>query len=110
MALQNELERIRVLANKVNPSSKPDAPTVRREVGTLQQELKKEVEQKNELRKCYEELKEAHRLSQDKFTAELLVERERNKFLQENLEKISEVNQRYESDIINFRPQIDCFC
>ncbi len=32
---------------------------------------------------------------------------EQDKFLQENLEKITEVNQRYEIDMINFRQQID---
>ncbi len=107
MALQNEVEKLRVLVNEVNPGCKPDASIVREEVGTLQEELKKEVEQKNELRKCYEELQEAHRLSQDKLTAELLVEREKIKFLHEDLEKICEVNQKYVIDIISVRQQID---
>ncbi len=90
-ALQNELERLRVSADKVNPSSEPEATTVREEVAILQQQLKEEVEKKNELQNCYEELKEAQRLSQDKFTAELLEEREKSKNLQEGCQNNDQV-------------------
>ncbi len=102
-ALQNELKRIRASADKVNDSSEPDASAVREEVAIHQGEVKEEAEKNNELLKCYEELKEAHRLSQDKFTAELLMEREKSKNLQEDLEKICQLNRRFQTAFDNFR-------
>lgn len=66
---------------------------------------------KKDLQKDYEELQVAYMISQEKFTAELQVEREKNKRLQENLERITashgDISSRYETDVINVRKQCD---
>ncbi len=84
IALQNEVKK-----SNFTLSANPDVATVIAEVNALKQLLQKEQEQNNGLLKSCQELKEAH------------------KSTQENLEKACLVNQKYENEIISFRQQVD---
>ena len=82
-----------------------DVIEVRQQVETLQHELQKEALQRKLLKQQYEELEMAQTSSQDKFTAELQVEQQKNNLLQDKLDRIS---QGYESEVITVRQQAEC--
>ena len=76
---------------------------VRQQLDTLQHDLVKEMQQRTTVEKQNAQLQMAHVLSQDNFTAELQVEEQKNKLLQEELDRISasqqEISQRYENHV-----------
>lgn len=86
--LQNEVDRISASYHEVNLRYDAGVVTVGQKAESLQRELEKEIQQKNVLLKYYEELQAQHRLSQERFTAELQAEREKNKLLQEEMVKM----------------------
>ncbi|XP_071331063.1 trichohyalin-like [Trachinotus anak] len=76
-------------------------------------QVQSDIKRKNKklLQKDYEELQVAHRISQEKFTAELQWEMQKNKALQEELESLrasyQEISQRYEADVLRVREKAD---
>ena len=66
---------------------------------------------KKDLHKDYEELKAAHIINEEKYQADLQAEKHKNKFLQEELDRISvsynEIRLSYQTDIMKVRQQVD---
>ena len=101
-----ELERLRKYSDDVYPYTnlilsiryETDVTEVRQQVETLQHEPQKEAQQRKLLQQQPKELKMAQTSSQDKFTAELQVEQQKNKLLQDKLDRISEEYESEEDD------------
>ncbi|XP_036949041.1 uncharacterized protein LOC119016839 isoform X3 [Acanthopagrus latus] len=87
--LLDELDQISVSHNEIRLSYQTDVMKVRQQLDTLQHDLVKEMQQRTTVEKQNAQLQMAHVLSQDNFTAELQVEEQKNKLLQEELDKIS---------------------
>ncbi|XP_030290642.1 paramyosin-like [Sparus aurata] len=102
--LQKGLDQISVSYNEIRLRYETDVIEVRQQVETLQHELQKEAHQRQILQQQNKELKIAQTSSQDKFTAELQVEQQKNNLLQEKLDRIS---QGYESEVITVRQQAE---
>ncbi|KAG8001646.1 hypothetical protein GBF38_007395 [Nibea albiflora] len=85
--LQDQMDRMSV-SHEVNLSYQADVIDVRQQADTLRPDLKRELEQTKLLQTTYKVLQEAHKLSQEKFSAELDAEKEKNKILQQEMDKI----------------------
>ena len=102
--LLDELDQISVSHNEIRLSYQTDVMKVRQQLDTLQHDLVKEMQQRTTVEKQNAQLQMAHVLSQDNFTAELQVEEQKNKLLQEELDRISH---GYETGVNTVRQQAD---
>ena len=102
--LLDELDQISVSHNEIRLSYQTDVMKVRQQLDTLQHDLVKEMQQRKNVEKQNAQLQMAHVLSQDNFTAELQVEEQKNKLLQEELDRISH---GYETGVNTVRQQAD---
>ncbi|XP_036980886.1 keratin, type I cytoskeletal 9-like [Acanthopagrus latus] len=102
--LQKELDQISISYNELKVRYETDVTEVRHQVETLRHELQGEAQQRKLLQQQHNELEIAQASSQDKYTAELQVEQQKNNLLQDKIEKIS---QGYESEVITVRQQAE---
>ncbi|KAM8723780.1 uncharacterized protein AB9X84_003673 [Acanthopagrus schlegelii] len=105
--LQVEQQKNKILKDKLGKISQryeTDVTEVRHQVETLRHELQGEAQQRKLLQQQHNELEIAQASSQDKYTAELQVEQQKNNPLQDKIEKIS---QGYESEVITVRQQAE---
>ncbi|XP_036960492.1 keratin, type I cytoskeletal 9-like isoform X2 [Acanthopagrus latus] len=102
--LQKELDQISISYNELKVRYETDVTEVRHQVETLRHELQGEAQQRKLLQQQHNELEIAQASSQDKYTAELQVEQQKNNPLQDKIEKIS---QGYESEVITVRQQAE---
>ncbi|XP_036949039.1 paramyosin-like isoform X1 [Acanthopagrus latus] len=102
--LLDELDQISVSHNEIRLSYQTDVMKVRQQLDTLQHDLVKEMQQRTTVEKQNAQLQMAHVLSQDNFTAELQVEEQKNKLLQDKLDRISH---GYETGVNTVRQQAD---
>ncbi|KAM8740951.1 uncharacterized protein AB9X84_018462 [Acanthopagrus schlegelii] len=105
--LQVEQQKNKLLQDKLNKISQryeTDVIEVRQQVETLKHELQGEAQQRKLLQQQHNELEIAQASSQDKYTAELQVEQQKNNLLQDKLNKIS---QGYESEVLTVRQQAE---
>ncbi|XP_036960491.1 paramyosin-like isoform X1 [Acanthopagrus latus] len=101
--LQKELDQISISYNELKVRYETDVIEVRQQVETLKHKLQGEAQQRKLLQQ-HNELEIAQASSQDKYTAELQVEQQKNNILKDKLDKIS---QRYETDVTEVRHQVE---
>lgn len=103
--LQDELEQMKASHNEITLRYETEVINARHQVDSLLRELEYGVQQYKRLQTDYEELL-SHK---DNFPAALHAEREKNRLLQEELQKTClsyhEISQRYENDIITYGQQ-----
>ncbi|XP_036945537.1 centromere-associated protein E-like isoform X2 [Acanthopagrus latus] len=102
--LQKELDQISISYNELKVRYETDVTEVRHQVETLRHELQGEAQQRKILQQQHNELEIAQASSQDKYTAELQVEQQKNNLLQDKIEKISK---GYESEVITVSQQAE---
>ncbi|XP_027135839.1 kinesin-like protein KIF15 [Larimichthys crocea] len=105
-ALQEEREKNKTLQEQLEKAS-VSLHEVKQQADTLRFDLEKELEQKKLLQTSYEELQETHKLSQDKFSAEIEAEREKSMILKKELDKMHETTQKYEAEVTTVREQAE---
>lgn len=106
---QEELNRMNALCSNFNQLHQAYINTSQL-ASYLRQTLAKEVKERHLLQSYYVELQSVHEESQEKFSADLLLERERNSQLQEELDKTKASHQdlslRYHTDVFSVRQQL----